>query len=542
MRLTFRQGIARYQTDVYASPSFLQRSGEYVDLIVSPDPTVVVFAHKSATYVVEESKTVARAWGPFSGSAARHLYWDINILDGSLSRGFTTSTPIYSASEPKSPRDDQHWYDKANSVMKVWVGGRWVERIRVFAAVYTANVQPMPLGTQAGETGSFEGGNLVRDPYNKPLRQSDGTFVTTATNLSVVNASTNTVSLEAEVVSAMAKENIPKFSFVQIDRDRRLKLARSDDWRSRVIGLVSEDLYISEVGNVETSGIIQNEQWHWPEDSAGRPVFCGLTGEITLVPPQHGVLQPCGYVFDRTSIFVDPRPVTILDDVRNKVADLPVGPVGTAPVADFTLSASSGPAPLTVQVKSTSLHAPTRWSWDFGDGSEKSTKPEASRTFGEPGTYAVKLTATNDFGSTTKTVSVAVAPANRGVNTNLSIQLGGPLQIAVDQTFPVQVSVSNMALLGATGVVRLITIDDVNDRRVELTNVPANSVVTHIGSATVVSLPKLETLAPSQTVTAAFSIRAPKSPGVINLRAGIASPEKDSSLSDNITSLSIRVK
>lgn len=546
MRLTFRQGIARYQTDVYASPSFLQKNGEFVDLVVSPDPTIIVFAHKSATYVIEESKTVSKAWGPFTGNATRYLYWDINLLDGSVTRGYTTFAPTVGTIAPSNPGTDQHWFDKTNHVMKVWTAGRWVDKLRVFAAVYSSQsiIQPYPLGSQAGENGNFDGGNLVRDAFGKPLRQSDGTFVTSATKMSVVNASTNTVSLEGEVVTGMAKENIPKFSFVQVDENKRLKLARSDNWRSRIIGLVTEDLYISEVGNVQTDGIIQNEQWNWPLESAGRPVFCGVTGEITLVPPSHGVLQIGGYVFDKNSIFVHVQPVTILDDIRLETAELPVGPVGAAPIANFTMTASSGAAPLQVQFKSTSLHAPTSWAWDFtGDGTIDSTLEEASYTYHTPGTFPARLTATNQFGSHAKIQVVTVAaPVITGTHTNLDIQLSGPLQVGVEQVFPIQITVSNDGLRTATNVKRTITIDDADNGHVAFTAIPTGSVVSHVGNTTVLTLPAISAMVASQTITAAFSIAAPKRESVINIRGSVVSPEPDKELSDNSTSLSIRVK
>jgi len=543
MRLTFRQGIARYQTDVYATPSFLQKNGEFIDLIVSPDPTVIVFAHKAATYVIEENKTVLKAWGPFTGNATRYLYWDINLLDGSLTRGYTVFAPIYSTNEPTNPGNDQHWYDKTNHQMKVWSNGRWNDKLRVFAAVYSSQavLQPQPLGSQAGENGTFEGGNLVRDSYNKPLRQSDGTFVTSATNLSVVNAAANTVTLEAEVVTAMAKENIPKFSFVQVDQNKLVRLARSDDWRTRIVGITPEDMYISEVGKLVTTGLVRNEQWNWAVEDAGRPVFSGVTGEVTLLPPSHGVLQIAGYVYDRSSIFVNIHPVTILDDIRTRVQNLPVGPTGTSPVADFTMTPESGVAPLFVQFKNASLHAPIQWSWDFGNGRIESTESEPGYTFKEPGTYAVTLKASNQFGSTTKTKTITVEAADRGIDTNINIQLSGPLQVNVSEVFPVQIIVSNAALKAATNVRRVITIDDVDNNHVEITAMPANTVVTYLGNTTILTLPTMS-LASRQNVTVAFSIKAPKKSSVINIRAAVISAERDSSLSDNATALSIRVK
>ena len=93
MRLSFRHGIIRCQTDYTGTPTFLRKSslgGEFIDLIVSPDPTIISIAHQGANYLIEETKTVTHAWGPFAPHGiTQYLYWDISFLDGSLTRSFT---------------------------------------------------------------------------------------------------------------------------------------------------------------------------------------------------------------------------------------------------------------------------------------------------------------------------------------------------------------------------------------------------------------------------------------------------------------------
>jgi len=212
MRLTFRQGIARYQTDVYATATFLAKSGNFINLVVSPDPTVIIFAHRSATYVVEEVRSVPNAWGPFTTNQTKYLYWDINLLDASLTRGATNFPLIVAATAPNNPAVDQHWYDTSISQMKVWNGNKWLDKLRVFAATYLngATIQPWAKGSQVGDNGSYDAGALVLDQYNKPLRASDGTFVTSTSGLSVVTGDTTKVNFETEVLAGMANEPIPQ--------------------------------------------------------------------------------------------------------------------------------------------------------------------------------------------------------------------------------------------------------------------------------------------------------------------------------------------
>jgi len=78
---------------------------------------------------------------------------------------------------------------------------------------------------------------------------------------------------------------------------------------------------------------------------------------------------------------------------------------GNGPTASFTASTSEGEVPLTVKFTDTSTGSPTKWSWDFGDGNT-STAQSPSHTYYGAGTYTVKLTATNSYGSSTASLSI----------------------------------------------------------------------------------------------------------------------------------------
>jgi len=72
------------------------------------------------------------------------------------------------------------------------------------------------------------------------------------------------------------------------------------------------------------------------------------------------------------------------------------------PSANFTASPVSGCSPLVVNFQDLSTGAPTSWSWDFGNGST-STLQNPTTTYFTPGSYTVRLTATNASGSNTLT-------------------------------------------------------------------------------------------------------------------------------------------
>jgi PKD repeat protein len=75
---------------------------------------------------------------------------------------------------------------------------------------------------------------------------------------------------------------------------------------------------------------------------------------------------------------------------------------GPAPVAEFSGTPLSGPAPLLVTFTDLSTNAPTGWSWNFGDGGT-STAQNPSHTYTLAGTYTVSLVASNGFGQDTET-------------------------------------------------------------------------------------------------------------------------------------------
>lgn len=84
---------------------------------------------------------------------------------------------------------------------------------------------------------------------------------------------------------------------------------------------------------------------------------------------------------------------------------------GQPPVAAFTASATSGPAPLAVTFTDGSSDPDgtlVSWSWSFGDGST-STLADPTHTYTTPGSYTVTVTVTDDTGLTataSETISV----------------------------------------------------------------------------------------------------------------------------------------
>lgn len=326
MKISFRQGIVRRQSNLTA-PDFLRKStlsGTSIDLIVSPDPTVITFAHYTGNYLFEEGQTITGAWGgdsvgstngPLTATGqTQYLFWDVNLATGELTRGWTLVPPIVTPVEPTDPVHDTHWFDTTAVRMRVFRrpdptrAGAWQDKIRLFAATYdsSANIIPMQIGSQVGITGGeWSTGNIILGANNKPLKQSDGTFVTTESDLIIYQTSGQNVKFDMTLVYAQASEDMPKFSLVSFQPDRRIGLASSNNVNSFVSGIILEDLYQDEVGQIVSNGVIRNEQWNWTDEQINKPLFCGPAGEIRLNPPIVGVVQQVGYIYEQDSIYLN---------------------------------------------------------------------------------------------------------------------------------------------------------------------------------------------------------------------------------------------
>ncbi|WP_052712666.1 MULTISPECIES: S8 family serine peptidase [Methanosarcina] len=82
---------------------------------------------------------------------------------------------------------------------------------------------------------------------------------------------------------------------------------------------------------------------------------------------------------------------------------------GKGPVANFSATPTSGKVPLTVAFTDTSTGTPTKWFWNFGDGS-KSYHQNPKHKYSKAGNYTVALTTKNTKGSNmvTKTDYIVV--------------------------------------------------------------------------------------------------------------------------------------
>lgn len=337
MRIPFRQGIVRYQTDNAGpnpNPTFLQPSngGGSIDLLVAPDPTIITFAHGEDTdYLFEERLTVPRAWSGFTSNVNYWLYWDIDQLTGERTFGYTRVEPVYSASVPQTLQEDLHWFDTKNKLMKVYTNGVFAEKIRVFAGRYQggAVVQANELGSQVGLNTSIHAGFILFDDLGNPVRKVKGRraskFITTESNFSTHASNATTVRLEAQVETARAMDNIAAYQCVSYEGPDRIGFASRQNTDRDIVGVIREDLYVGEVGTFVLSGYVRNPLWNWEEPS-NTPLFCDDTGQLTVDIPETGSFQQVATIISPTTILVDIRQRIILGDYEPPVSSPPPPP------------------------------------------------------------------------------------------------------------------------------------------------------------------------------------------------------------------------
>ena len=125
--------------------------------------------------------------------------------------------------------------------------------------------------------------------------------------------------------------------------------------------------------------------WHWEFDD-------GTTSN--LQNPSHIFSYQCNnYENSVHNVYL-----TVSDNYGNEshsaMTKIEILGVPSSPVASFTASPISGPAPLTVQFKDTSTGNPNSWGYDFGDG-QTSSLQNPVHTYTISGVYNIQMQAAN---------------------------------------------------------------------------------------------------------------------------------------------------
>ena len=341
MRIPHTQGIIKTQHDESNRPSFLRLNGTYVSFIADSASTLMAFADGNVNYLVEEKVTVATAWGPIQSGVKQYLYWNVDRVTGTVTRGICTNDVVVSSIAPNGAVDGDHWFDLSANKMKVYRNGFWRIVYRVFAGMVseTGQLTMRQTGCQVGAGGTVNGGYILLDMDMRPIRASDGRLVTTDENLRVnIGSYSDPISLEGSTVAMSADEVMPAYTFVAMSRFGAVSAA-SHLLGKYAIGFIDVPVVAGDVVTVRAGGYVKNEAWNFQANMAGQPVYLGENGTIVFDRPLEPTCQILGWVVDVNTLCVSLK----IDSQRVGNA----GPVGAAgpqgPQGDVGPTGPQGP-------------------------------------------------------------------------------------------------------------------------------------------------------------------------------------------------------
>jgi len=324
MKLPFRQGIVKYETDISSNQLFLQENAGTINLNVVATPTMITLAYDTKNYLYTEKQSVISAWpGPFIGGNDYWLYWNINMVTGARTFGMTEIKPIVSHIAPTAPPNDQHWFDLTQNKMKFWNGTLWIEVLRVFACKYenASNIVKMSIspgsdfsGSQASLTTVTRHGHLIFDKNGNPLKAGK-LFFTTDDDFVAAIPTSSSMRLETLNTEGLAQTNISAYSIVYFSAFNEIMPANPSLLNNVVFGIIEEDAGNGQIVQVVNNGVINNPTWNWT--SPNKPLFIDGSGTITetpSVPP-----NPVATVLDKNTIILRPSKLLIsLDTILSQ--------------------------------------------------------------------------------------------------------------------------------------------------------------------------------------------------------------------------------
>lgn len=310
MQLDFRQGIVSYQQ----LPKYIQLDGNSVSLDASVNPVVIAFSHGTANYLYTELVSVKDAWvGPFDVTNSYWLYWDIDLITGKRSFGYTRFIPLFGNSYPTNPEVNQHYFYIPDMKMYYWNGQTWVECVRVFTGSLIAGVLTgISVGTQVNGTSSNVIGTILFDIYGNPLKKYIDTFFVFLTSVDVIppaNTNLDSVDLSQLNISGITNSYIPKFYCVisgGSDSFNNIIISKASymNINNAAFAITTDNMNAGDVKQLITHGFLQDTSFNW-QCPLLTPLFVGGDGEITVNVNSLFSIQKIGYVVNVNTIYID---------------------------------------------------------------------------------------------------------------------------------------------------------------------------------------------------------------------------------------------
>lgn len=193
--------------------------------------------------------------------------------------------------------DGRIWFDTTTNTHYELTGNVWREVLRVFATQLRNGNVFIPqtitpgsfVGTQIGNTSSVRAGRVLFDEASAPIRRDDRTFFTTEDQFFTNQSRVDALRLESNVARAKLDEaSAAQFQVVAWKGNGVVRLAEYDDVGVTVVGMLTEDLLLNEVGAVIIQGVVTNPDWTWTSGpnavAVGSPLWVD-NGELTPTDP-----------------------------------------------------------------------------------------------------------------------------------------------------------------------------------------------------------------------------------------------------------------
>jgi PKD repeat protein len=193
--------------------------------------------------------------------------------------------------------------------------------------------------------------------------------------------------------------------------DSQISLLHAQDWpwtagktiKVQYSGSANPDTVEVVYRNGQKETVVVSQQLHSSTPvPVVTPVTVVTTAPVATLPAEPGV-TPEIIIPVETPYVPSILPITM---IIPQVTPAP-------PRADFIASPTSGQLPLSVQFTDLSSGIPTKWTWNFGDGTVSSERTPVHK-YSTPGSYTVSLVVENKFGSDKKSmpgyISAGIAP------------------------------------------------------------------------------------------------------------------------------------
>lgn len=325
MLINFRQGIINAQV----GNNFIQLVNGSVNINVDIELVDLAFAYGSHDYLFTEAQQVLGAWSGLPTNQTVYLYWDIDLLSGVRTFGYTSLAPTYGSVTPISPAINQHFFNYSTYKMYVWSGSNWAEKLRLFAGQVQNNtiLVPNSLGSQVSINSQTNLGYILYNSQNKPLRVLDGQgiyyFMTTEDEVHTQQDLNNAYKIDALLLDGKAIEPIPAYYAITWKGPKELGVASYVDYQYPCIGISVEASGKNEVKQFLTKGFVTNyNTWNFTA-APNTPVFVGITGEVTTTVPQKYSLQRIGHVVSPNTIFFDIQEIVLIETIATVPSPTP---------------------------------------------------------------------------------------------------------------------------------------------------------------------------------------------------------------------------